>query len=806
VKDDGACYHCGQPLPAAGAPRSVLDGEWRLFCCPGCEAVAQAIVAGGLGDYYRLRQSLPETASDETDADAFSVYDHPEVQAAFVQSGPDNEREAALMLEGIRCSACVWLNEETLRRLPGVLAVNVNYATQRATVRWDIARIRLSQILEAVAAIGYRAHPFDPKKIDAVRAAERRSALWRLFVAGFGMMQVMMYAIPAYIAEAGTMSADIETLLRWASLVLTLPVVLYSAAPFFRGAWRDLRLKSPGMDVPVALGIGVAFGASVWSTLARTGEVYFDSVAMFVFLLLAGRYLELRARHRAGEAIQYLQRLIPDIADRLDDYPASLASHAVPATGLKPGDVVLVKPGASVAADGVVLSGESETSEALLTGESRPLPKRPGDGVIGGSVNIGAALVVRVERVGAETLLSGIVRLIERAAGEKPRLAELADRAARRFVIAILLVALAAGVGWWLVDPSRAVWVAVAVLVVTCPCALSLATPVALTAATGELARRGFVITRAHAIEALARATDVVFDKTGTLTRGEAQLVAVEPLEGHDAERCLAIAATLEQGSEHPYARAFLAAARERKLALGRVSEWARQAGAGIEGVVDGSRYRLGSAAWVEADEGNAAGAEDQTMIWLADERGPCARFVVGDALRPEAAEAVRAIAALGKRVHLLSGDAEVPARAVALAVGISSVRARATPADKHEFVRRLQREGRRVAMVGDGINDAPVLAVADVSVAMAGGAYLSQSQADTILMTGDLRDLPRAIGGAVKTLRVIRQNLYWALAYNLIAVPLAVAGMVTPWLAGLGMSLSSLVVVGNALRLRRIA
>jgi Cu2+-exporting ATPase len=765
--------------------------------------VARAIVEQGLGDYYRVRESLPDKpradasgSSSDPVAAELAVYDEAAVQSTFVADAGDGHREAALLLEGVRCAACVWLSEETLRRVTGVIDVDINYATHRARVCWDPSRVQLSRILEAVRAVGYRAYPYDPRRLESVRGAERRDALWRLFVAGFGMMQVMMYAVPVYLAEEGTMPADIEQLMRWASLVLTLPVVLYSAQPFFTGALRDFRLRRLGMDVPVAIGVAVAFAASVWATIAGRGEVFFDSVTMFVFLLLLGRYLELRARQRAANAIQYLARLQPDLADRLPDYPASRSSEAVAAVTLSPGDMILVKPGAVVPADGVVAEGRGEVAEAIVTGESRAVAKPVGATVIGGSVNVGGPLVVRVERVGADSMLAGIVRMVERAVGEKQRIAELAD----------LAVAALAAAAWYVIDPSRALWIAVAVLVVTCPCALSLATPVALTAATGELARTGFVVTRGHTIEALANATDVVFDKTGTLTRGEMRVVRVEPMGAQSEDECLALAAALEQGSEHPIAQAVLAAARERGVEVPSASELDARAGEGVLGRVGEVAVALGRRSLaVPCLAGATFVAEaNETVVWLACDGAPVARLAIGDSLRPEAAEAVARIRASGRTVHLLSGDTEGPVAHVARALEVERWRAEASPVEKCEYVAALQAEGRSVCMIGDGVNDAPVLAKAAVSVAMASGAHLAQIHADAVLLSARLDRLADALAHAGKTMRVIRQNLAWAFGYNVIAVPLAVAGLVTPWIAGIGMSASSLAVVLNALRLRR--
>jgi len=798
-----ACFHCGLPVPP-GTPYAVqAGGDARAVCCAGCEAAASAVIGQGLGDDYRLRDRPAGGSSSADPGEDLALYDDPELQRGFVRRGR-NGSEALLLLEGIRCAACAWLNEQAISRLPGVLGVEVNFAAHRASVRWDPSRIRLSEILAAVRRIGYRAFPYDPARVDALDRGERRDALWRLFVAGFGMMQVMMYALPAYIAADGEMTGDIEQLLRWASLALTLPVVGYSAAPFFKGAWRDLGLSRLGMDVPVALGIAVAFGASVAATLAGAGEVYFDSVAMFVFLLLLGRYLGLLGRQRAARTLQHLGRLVPDFARRLRDFPRSLETERVAAVALKAGDHALIKPGETFPADGTVVEGFGAASEALLSGEARPKAKRPGDAVIAGATNLSSPLVVKIEKVGQDTVLSSILRLVERAAAEKPRLIELADKAASWFVLLVLVLASIAGIFWAAADATLALPVVVAVLVATCPCALSLATPVALTVAVAELAGRGIVVARHQALEALARATDVVFDKTGTLTRGEPRLAEARIHGRVPAGRCLAIAAAIEAASEHPIGKAFAAAGAG--IAGLQVADIRNVPGAGLEARVEGRRYRIGTPAFaLERAPGSGAAAEggENTVVWLGDESGPLASFCLGDELRHEAGEVVAALRALGVTVHLLSGDGEGATREVARRAGIDIVQARATPEHKRRYVADLQRRGRAVAMVGDGINDAPVLARADLSLAMGGGARLAQMRSDAVILSEDLRELPRAVEHARRALRVVRQNVAWAFAYNLAVLPLALSGMLTPWAAAIGMSGSSLLVVLNALRLQ---
>ncbi len=793
-----ACFHCALPVAEPERYGVTVDGSWRPVCCPGCQAVAGAILGYGLDDYYQHRTAPAMTASAAGVDEDLRVFDDAEVQRSFVRMGV-NECDAALMLEGIRCTACVWLNESVIGRLPGVLGVGINASTHRAQVRWDPQTTKLSTILAEVRRIGYRAHPYDAHRQEAQQKAERKQSLWRLFVSGFGMMQVMMYAVPVYMAEPGSMTADIEQLMRWASLVLTVPVVFYSAGPFFSAAWRDLRLGRMGMDLPVALGIAVAFGASVWSTLSREGEVYFDSVTMFVFLLLCGRYLEIRARHAVARSLDYLSRAIPEVALRLS---GGGESAQVAVSALRPGDRVMVRSGERVPADGVIEVGSSFFDESLLSGESRPVARQKGDALTGGSTNVGDPLVMRIERIGADTVLSSIVRLVQHAATERAPLAAGAERITGWFVAATLVLSAAAAVVWWFIAPAQALWVAVSILVVTCPCALSLATPVALTVATGRLAREGLIVCRGHAVETLARATDVVLDKTGTLTGGKLRLVRTHVLADCDEDKCLAIAAALERGSLHPVAKALLAAAKDAPDA----QTAKHHPGLGVEAEIDGRIYRLGRAEFVTATHERPvplpAIAAGNTVAVLGDATRCLALFECGDELRPEARQFVRALEEAGKRVHLLSGDREPAVRQVADALSIAAANAEASPQQKLEYVEALQRQGKTVAMIGDGINDAPVLARANVSIAMGEGAWMSQREADAVLLSGRIADLRAAFTTAAHTLSIIRENLFWALAYNLTAVPLAAFGMVTPWMAGIGMSASSLVVILNSLRI----
>lgn len=799
-----ACFHCGLPVPKGSHYQVVIDNVAQPMCCPGCEAVAESIVKAGLTDFYRYRTETSRTAQALVPEALrqLELYDRPEIQQTFVSVDPQYQREASLILEGIVCAACVWLNERHVGRLPGVVEFQVNYATHRARVKWDDSKTHLSEILRAIGDIGYIAHPFDPGRQEAVFKQERRQALRRVAVAGLGMMQVMMIAVALYAGDYSGMDASLEQFLRWVSLIIALPVVVYSARPFFQAAWRDLRYRQLGMDVPVALAIGGAFAASVWHTVMNAGEIYFDSVTMFTFFLLTGRYLEMIARHRAGQAAEELVRLLPATATLI----TADGDELVAVAELQPGDQVRIRPGETVPADGRVVSGISSVDEALLTGESLPLPRRVGDALIGGTVNIESPLIMVVEKVGTETVLSAIVRLLDRAQSEKPHLAQLADRVAGWFVAVLLVLATGVAWYWWQVEPERAFAITLSVLVVTCPCALSLATPVALTAATGALTRLGVLTTRSHALETLARVTHLVFDKTGTLTEGRLELTQVVRLGALTRDRCQALAAALEQGSEHPLARALVSSAGSGRLV---VSEQRAVPGEGIEGEVQGALYRIGTREFVLGLGGRGTELPESlqetvgTVVYLADNRALLAGFVFEDQIRAGAAEAVVELQRLGIEVQLLSGDGQRPVQHAAEVLGIAKAEARLRPADKLARLQALQSSGAVVAMVGDGVNDAPVLAAAQVSLAMGSGTQLAAAAADMVLLSERLPHLAQAVMMARKTRTIIRQNLAWALLYNLFAVPLAASGWLVPWMAAIGMSASSLLVVVNALRLR---
>jgi len=787
------CFHCSEPVRTGDRYRLEVDGEERRFCCPACQMVAETILGGGLQDYYRFRD---EPAARPEEADDYSAYDEPLIQQQSVQRHGDGSLEVSLLIEGMHCAACVWLLEQQLQGQPGVRRAQVSLDRQRAMVHYDGERLRLSDLCRAIARVGYRPRLDRPDQAEALYQREQRLALRRLGVAGIGMMQAGMFGLAMHIGLVQDLSEPLRDLLRWVSAVVATPVVLYSAQPFFVNAWHGLRRGRPGMDVPVALAIGLAYVVSLWATWRGSGDVYFDAVGMFTFLLLGGRYLEMRARHYSGRRVSDLNSLLPGMVLRID--PDSGEAERVALASLVAGDVVLVQPGQTVPADGTVLDGQPRISSAVLTGEFEPRRFAPGEAVSAGSVNGEQPFRLRATATGADLRLHAVQRLMQQAAASRAPQALMADLLARVFVLAVLAVAALVFGWWWLHDRGNALWVTLSVLVVTCPCALSLATPTALTAATNALRRAGCLVTESGVWERAPRTTDVVFDKTGTLTRGVLTLRECRPLAELDEARCRELAAALEVGSSHPIALAFGAS----RLVPDEVDY---PLGRGALGRFGDAWYRLGRPDW--AWPGEELPAPDGQGLWLllADERRPLAWFGLDDALRPEAAEVVAELQGRGLRVHLLSGDPSPAAARLGEQLGMDEIHTGASPEDKLEQVIALQRQGRRILMVGDGVNDLPVLAQADIGVAMQGAPDLAKTQADCILLQSALGGLPLLLDKAVATRRTIAQNLAWALGYNGLALPAAAAGLVPPWLAALGMSASSLIVVLNALRLQRI-
>jgi P-type Cu2+ transporter len=793
------CYHCGEPCPP-GLDLSVdLDGVPQPMCCPGCTAAAELIRDAGLGDFYRFRTALPLRVEPGADATArWQAFDHDEVLARYAHAVSDGTgrplTEITLTVGGMRCGACAWLIERRLAAVDGVQDLRCQLSSNQVSLRFDRARAPLSTILATIAALGYQPRPALPGDLMAEMERERRTMLRRIAVAGLAMMQVMTYAVGLYFGAFRDMDTDTLDFFRYLSLLLTTPVVIYAAAPFFISAWRGLLARVPGMDLPVSLAVGSAYLASVWNTFGGGGEVYYDSVTMFVFFLSVGRYLELAARKRSlGWTALAAER--PALARRLD---AGDEATLIPSESLREDDRIQLLAGDLVPADGVMSSGALSTDERLLTGESAAVTHAVGDEIIAGSVCLRGPAQMTVVRTGEATVLAGIRRSVASAQAERPDAVRLADRIAAWFVSAVLVVAGLTVLAWWAVDPTRALEIGLAVLVVTCPCALSLATPAALAAAASRMASEGLMPVRAGAVEGLAHVDTLAMDKTGTLTEGSLQITQVRTAGRVDAQQALAWAAALERGSQHPIAGAFV----DREAAI-TASEIVEHPGQGIEGQIDGQPVRLGRPDWVR----RAAGPPpDEQLTWVAlgQAGAVLAWFGLSDRIRDGAEDLVQGFEQRGIETAILSGDQATTVTSLAANLGVGEHHGRLSPEDKLSWIRDKQAGGRRVAMLGDGVNDGPVLGAASVGIAMGSGAALAQTTADLILPGHSLRPLLAGRVIAEHALHIIRQNLGWAIGYNLIALPLAVSGSLAPWMAALGMSFSSLVVVLNASRLAR--
>lgn len=787
----GSCWHCGEPLPA-DPPVAVVGGSEHPVCCHGCRAAAEWIEGLGLGDYYRLRSVPASRPDDSSNVDTWS---RPEIARHALRSLPDGQSEVGLLVEGMHCSACVWLIERSLGQVDGVSKVQVNATAQRARVAFDGKRTTLPEVLRALERVGYRPRPLDSAALDDARRRESRAALKRLLVAGFGMMQAMMYAAALYLGvfeEAGAATRDF---FRWLGLLVATPVVFYSARPFFAGARRSLAARRLGMDVPVALAIALIYAASMIETMRGGAEVYFDSVSMFVFLLLLGRYVEMRARHHSANLSDALTRLTPAFAERI----AADGSHQrVAAAELRPGDLVHVSEGGIVPADGLLESTSCSVDESLLSGESLPVHHERGEMLVAGSLLVQGPARLRVERVGSDTALAGIVALITRAQTERPQLALAGERAAGHFVARVLSLAVLTAIGWSLVRPSQALTATLAVLVVSCPCAFALAVPAALTRALGVLAGRGVLVAHPDAIEGLAMATHAVFDKTGTLTEAELALDGIHTAKDIPRGEALQLAASMARNSSHPVARALSETLPGEELL--QVDGLQIHAGEGIEGQIDGKILRLGRPGFALA--GQPAPAELEGATLLSRDGRLLAGFELSEGLRPGARELLAALEGDGLGTEILSGDAPRRVAAVAERLGISEWCGGLRPGDKLARLDTLREQGQRVMAVGDGINDAPVLAGADIAVTLASGAELAQASSDIVLVGNHLEALAGARRLAQETMAILKQNQRWSLIYNITAVPFAALGFVPPWLAAIGMSASSLVVILNALRI----
>ena len=795
------CFHCGEPIPNDLELIVEIDRQAREMCCYGCKAVAEQILEFGLTDYYQHRTSLPQKPDEfiPKDLKKLAIFDNPQVQTEFVSVNDDSSKEAKLIIEGISCPACVWLIESRLSSLAGISHVSVNYSTQRSRICWQESIISLSDILTAITKLGYSAQPYNHKQRELVYDNERKSQLIRLGIAGLFGMQVMMIAIALYFGEASGIEKQYRIFFHWISLILTLPVLFYSGRPLLTGAYRDIKNKRPGMDVPIALGLSIAFCSSLWSTLQNTGHVYYDSIVMFVFFILGGRYFEFMSRRKSTAYLDKVSSILPLTAVQIH---LNGDQEIVELNTLSVSDQVLVKPGEVIPVDGEIYEGRSSVNESLITGESMPVTKTAGMHVIGGSTNIESPLFIKISEVGEHTVLSNISRIIDKASSNKPATVLLANKIVSIFIVCLLIIASLVALYWYQVDQSQWLAITITVLVVSCPCALSLATPTAFSSAAATLMQYGIALINNDALEKIAKSDCFVFDKTGTLTKGELALIEIEITDANfNRDDVLQIATALESASEHPLAKAIGNASKN--IETIRATNIENFPGQGISGDIEG-RWFIGTEQFINEHCSEKVIPQQDTpdslrKIILANDTSVIATLYFNDELRENSKSLIHYLQQQGKKIILMSGDHRSIVDLVADNLDIDKHHAELKPEDKLNNIAKLQDQGYQVCMIGDGINDAPAFAQADVAIAMTDASDITKLNADILLLNNKIESLKTMLKIVTKTNRTIQMNFTWALAYNIIALPFAIAGFITPWMAALGMSLSSLIVVINA-------
>lgn len=757
------------------------------MCCPGCKAVAETIVENGLEDYYQFRTE-PAVKGENPPEDALAklnVFDEPALQEEFVFD-EGKHKQIELTLEGITCAACAWLIEKQLSKVAGVKQVAVNVAQRRAIVSWDPLQIPLSKIMAVLQKIGYPALPFHADQHEESYKKEDKLFLKKLGLAGLMTMQVMMLAAALYFDLLDSMDSTTKEYFHWIALVLTTPVVVYSGSTFYIGALKALSARTVNMDVPVTIAIFATYLAGIKATFLQQGDVYFESICMFIFLLLLSRFLEHRSRHKAAQLSANLMQYIPVTASTLS---SDGGIREVLAKTLTVGETVVVKAGETIPIDGIIVEGESSVDESMLTGEFEPVRKNVSDTVYGGTINQMGVLQVKVTQTLKHALVNQIIRLQSQAFASKPRIAQIADKFSSYFVFAVLVIACATYIFWWINGSDDGFWITISVLVATCPCALGLATPSALTCAMAALNKQGILVKRADALEQVNKVDTLVMDKTGTLTEGKFSVTKRWDQEG--SLDVWLIAASLEALSEHPLARAFIS---ETVLP---VTQFEVVPGHGISGVIGAKHYKMGSAAFTGI---NPQSVPITANVFLVSGTQCLAAFDVTDSIKPDAFNALSHLR--NKELILLSGDIQENVDRVASAMAIPNAMGEKTPQAKYDTVLSMQQSGKGVMMLGDGINDSPVLAAADVSVAVGNASDVAKNAADILLINDKLNSLPQLFEMARRVTRTIKQNMAWALGYNMIVLPFAVSGVLTPWMAVIGMSLSSIIVVTNSTRL----
>ena len=784
------CHHCGEAIPKSISIQSEIDNQVVDFCCYGCQAIADFIKGADLSNYYQHRTEKAQSPLDnQQQNNTFSLIKDADLYPLYVFQ-EDDIHHIQISLKGMTCAACAWLIETRLKQIDGVRNIHINLSTSLASLEWSPETLDIEDIAKEIHYLGYQANPYRADQSDIEIKQTRKTSIIRLGIAGVGMMQVMMSAIAMYAGDIQGMEADLKALIGWASLTFATPVVLYSAFPFFKAALRDIKTRHFTMDLPVSLGIGLAYISSVYSMLNGTGHVYFDSVTMFTFFLLLGRFLEEAARHKSHSQNRNQQelssaRLIKD-GDSLE----------IPLSKVKTGDIIAIHPGENIPVDGIITTGTSSIDESSLTGEYLPINKTVGHTVVAQTINVEQHIEIKVTAIGKQTRAAAIERLTNRALSEKPKIAKIADNVAHYFVMLVLACASLTYIGWTLAGSDEAYWIMISVLVVTCPCALSLATPVALTSATNKLKELGLLVTRGHVIESLAHCSHIAFDKTGTLTQGQFE---ISKIEADDTERSLNIASALEFNSIHPIAKAF----KEHTPFI--ASDTLNHTGLGIEGRINDDVYRLGNIKFVSLwDKDIKENPYVGLTLYLAQENvGVIAKFFLQDRLRPHCLESLKSFKKNKIDVSLLTGDTQSSAKSVLCEKDFTHFKCHMSPEDKWHWLNE-QGNTANTLMVGDGLNDVPSLAGANTSIAMAGSSDLAKIHADAILINSNILTINQSILLAKKCQRIIKQNLFWAASYNAIMLPAAIMGFVPAWAAAIGMALSSLLVALNASRLSK--
>ena len=802
------CYHCGEIVPDALELFVKIDKKPEPMCCYGCQAVAQQIIELGLSDYYRHRTRLPEKPNEliPDQIKELTIFDNQKIQSNFLTTDNEAEKEGRFIIEGIVCPACSWLIESSIGKLGGINKVNVNYSTQRCTILWDEKRIKLSDVLLKIRKLGYKAIPFDPRNREIIYEKERQSYLIRLGIAGLFGMQVMMIAFILYFGEANGIEHRYRIFFQWLSLILTLPVLCYSAAPIFKGALRDIKVKRPGMDIPICLGISIAFISSLHHSIVQQGHVYFDSIVMFVFFILAGRYFEFISRKKSIAQLDNISSLLPLYANRINE---SGEVETVLTNELKQSDKLIVKPGEVIPVDGNVYQGQSTVDESIVTGESLPIMKATDMRVIGGSTNVESPLYIDSLNTGDKTFLNNIARLIESASQKKSGKLRLSEKVSSIFIMFILCLAAATSFYWYQHAPDKWLEITIAVLVVSCPCALSLAIPTAVSSLLSSLLQQGVALLNPDIIEKFKTIDTIVFDKTGTLTEGN---LVLESFDIHNTdyqkEEILMIACALEQGSEHPIATAIKNYGDHIETVL--ASDIKNSPGKGITGKVDHNIWFLGTKEFIneniQSEIKTKLNDRTGTTVFLANHSCLVASLYFTDRIRESSKTLIERLQKNKYQIVMLSGDQKQVAQKVADELNIGTYKSGLKPEDKVHNIQQLQDTGHKVCIIGDGVNDAPAFAQADMAIAMNKASDITKLNADTLLMKNDINIINDLFTILERTDKTIRHNFIWVVVYNLIALPVAIAGLLAPWMAALGMSLSSLIVVINSGRLNKVS